>query len=120
MAHSSGSRHPYPRTARLNQVLREIISEQLMRISDVDERIGLLTVTGVDTSADMSQAMVFFDSLSEEASEVLEQRRAQIQAAVNSQTRMKRTPKLSFMADPAIAHGAAVEEILRRHSHDDE
>jgi ribosome-binding factor A len=33
---------------------------------------------------------------------------------------MKRTPKLSFMADPAIAHGAAVEEILRRHSHDDE
>ena len=67
MAHSSGSRHPYPRTARVNQILREIISEELVRLSDIDERLGLLTVTGVDTTADLSQAMVFFDSLSDEA-----------------------------------------------------
>ena len=68
MAHSSGSRHPYPRSARVNQILREIISEELVRLSDIDERLGLLTVTGVDTTADLSQAMVFFDSLSAEAS----------------------------------------------------
>ena len=36
------------------------------------------------------------------------------QGAVNAQTRLKRTPKLSFMADPAVATGAAVEELLRR------
>ena len=35
----------------------------------------------------------------------LEERRAQIQSAVNVQTRFKRTPKLSFMADPAVASG---------------
>ena len=120
MAHSSGSRHPYPRTARVNQILREIISEELVRLSDIDERLGLLTVTGVDTTADLSQAMVFFDSLSEEVRVALEERRAQIQASVNVQTRLKRTPRLAFMADPAIARGAAVEEILRRHSHDDD
>jgi ribosome-binding factor A len=33
---------------------------------------------------------------------------------------LKRTPKLSFVADPAVASGEAVEEILRRQSHDDE
>src|ERR1039457_856330 len=120
MAHSSGSRHPYPRTARVNQILREIISDELVRISDIDERLGLLTVTGVDTTADLSQAMVFFDSLSEEVRGALEQQRAQIQASVNLQTRLKRTPRLTFMADPAIASGTAVEEILRRHSHDDD
>jgi ribosome-binding factor A len=120
MAHSSGGRHPYPRTARVNQILREIISDELVRISDVDERLGLLTVTGVDTTSDLSQALVFFDSLSVEALAALEERRGQIQASVNAQTRLKRTPKLTFLADPAIASGTAIEEILRRQSHDDD
>jgi ribosome-binding factor A len=91
-----------------------------MRISDVDEQLGLLTVTGVDSSPDMRHAMVYFDSLSEGAKVALEERRAQIQSAVNVQTRLKRTPKLSFMADPAVASGTAVEEALRRTQHDDE
>jgi ribosome-binding factor A len=104
----------------VNQILREIISDELVRLSDIDERLGLLTVTGVDTTADLNQAMVFFDSLSEEVRVALEERRAQIQASVNVQTRLKRTPRLTFMADPAIASGTAVEEILRRHSHDDD
>ena len=120
MAHSSGSHHPYPRTARVNQILREIISEELVRISDVDERLGFLTVTGVNTSVDLRQAVVYFHALSEGAKVALEERRGQIQGAVNVQTRLKRTPKLSFMADPAVASGAAVEELLRRQHHVDE
>jgi ribosome-binding factor A len=120
MAHSSGSHHPYPRSARVNQILREVISDELVRISDVDDRLGLLTVTGVDTTPDMRQAMVFFDSLSETARTALEERRGQIQGAVNAQTRLKRTPKLSFRADPAVASGEAVEELLRRQRDDEE
>lgn len=112
--------HPYPRSARVNQILREVISDQLMRISDIDDRVGLLTVTGVETTQDMRGAMVYLDSLSEDVKAVLDERRGQIQSAVNAQTRMKRTPKLSFMADPAISSGAAVEDVLRRLSHDDE
>ena len=120
MAHSSGGHHPYPRSARVNQILREVISDEVMRASDVDERLGLLTVTGVETTPDMRQAMVYLDSLSDDSRVALEERRAQIQGAVNAQTRLKRTPKLSFMADPAVASGTAVEEILRRQRHDDE
>ena len=120
MARSTGSHHPYPRSARVNQILREVISDELVRLSDIDERLGLLTVTGVETTVDMRQAQVYFDSLSAEALVALEERRSQIQASVNAQTRLKRTPKLSFKADPAVAHGSAVEEILRRQSHDDE
>ncbi len=120
MAHASGSHHPYPRSARVNQILREVISDELVRISDVDERLGLLTVTGVETSPDMRHALVYFDSLSEGAKAALEERRVQIQGAVNVQTRLKRTPKLSFKADPAVASGEAVEELLRRRRDDDE
>jgi len=120
MAHSSGGHHPYPRSARVNQILREVISDELLRISDTDERLGLLTVTGVETTPDLRQAMVYLDSLSDDARLVLEERRSQIQSSVNVQTRLKRTPKLSFMADPAVASGTAVEEILRRRTHDDD
>ncbi len=78
-------------------------------------------MTGVETTPDMRQAMVFLDSLDPTCvAEALEERRAQIQGSVNAQTRLKRTPKLSFMADPAIASGNAVEDILRRQHHDDE
>ena len=118
MAHSTGGHHPYPRSARVNQILREIISDELLRLADIDERLGLLTVTGVDTTSDICQAMVYLDSLSPEAALVLDEHRGQIQGSVNAQTRLKRTPKLSFMADPAIARGSAVEEILRRQGHD--
>jgi len=120
MSRSSGSSHPYPRTARVNQILREVISDELVRISDVDERLGLLTVTGVDTTPDLRHAKIYFHSLTDGAKEALEERRAQIQASVNAQTRLKRTPKLSFAADPAVASGNAVEELLRRQHHDDE
>jgi len=42
--------------------------------------------------------MVYLHSLNDDSRVALEERRAQIQAAVNAQTRLKRTPKLSFMA----------------------
>ena len=119
MAHS-GSHHPYPRSARVNQILREVISDELMRISDVDDRLGLLTVTGIETSPDVRSAVVYLHSISDEARAALEEHRAQLQSAVNVQTRLKRTPKLTFVADPAVVSGEAVEKILRRQSHDDE
>ncbi len=118
MAHGSGSHHPYPRSARVNQILREVISDELVRLADIDDRLGFLTVTDVETSPDLRQAVVFFDSLTSDAREALEDLRVEIQSAVNVQTRLKRTPKLSFREDPAVAQGEAVDEVLRR-SHDE-
>ncbi len=113
MAHATG-RHPYPRSARVNQILREVISEELVRWADLDDRLGLLTVTGVEVTPDLRQANVYLDSISDTTREALDEHRAQIQASVNAQTRLKRTPRLTFAPDPAIAQGTAVEEILRR------
>jgi ribosome-binding factor A len=98
----------------VNQILREVISDAVVRLADVDERLALLTVTGVDTAPDLRTATVYLDSPGAEALGALEERRAQIQAAVNAQTRLKRTPKLTFRADPAVVAGEAVEQIIRR------
>ena len=111
---SYGGAAGYPRTRRVNQFLREIIAEELERLSDADERLRLLTVTDIDTSTDLRTATVFFASLSDDALEALDERRVALQRAVGSQSSMKRTPKLSFAVDPAVTEGARIDEALRR------
>jgi ribosome-binding factor A len=79
--------HRYPRTARVNEVLRQVVADELERLADVDERLRLLTVTGIETD--------------------------RLQAAIGRQVRMKWTPLLTFVADPAVATGMRVEQLLR-------
>ncbi len=112
---------PYPRSLRVNQVLRQVVAEELERLADADERLRLVTVTSVDTAPDLRHATVYLSSLSEDAADALAERRPQLQGAVGRQTRMKRTPLLEFTADPAVIAGSRVEDVLRRiHEEDGE
>ena len=103
----------YPRTARINEVVREVLAEELERLSDVDERIDLLTVTAVKVDPDLRHATVLLASITDPAKEALEEDRVRLQAAIGRQLRMKRTPQLSFQVDPAITTGTRIEDILR-------
>ncbi len=114
------STHPYPRTARVNALVAEIVAEAVEKASDSDERLSLLTVTGARTDPDLRRSLVFFASLSEEAAAALQSHRYQLQAAIARSARMKRTPLLEFLPDPAIAAGEAVESALRRAKERDE
>jgi ribosome-binding factor A len=105
---------PYPRSLRVNQVLRQVLAEELERLADADERLRLVTVTAVDTSADLRHATVYLSSLSEDAGDALVERRTQLQRALGRQVRMKRTPQLEFAVDPAVVAGGRVEDALRR------
>ncbi len=105
---------PFARALRVNQVLRQVLAEELERLADADERLRLLTITSIETAADLRTATVYLDSLNEEAAEALEERRLQLQSSVARQVRMKRTPRLRFVADPAVSAGEAVETVLRR------
>ena len=109
-----GGAASYPRTRRINQVLREVIAEEIERLADADERLRMVTVTEVDTAADLDNAVVYFSSISDDAGEALEERRGQLQRQVARQSRMKRTPKLRFEVDPAVTQGARIDELLRR------
>jgi ribosome-binding factor A len=103
----------YPRALRVNQVLRQVVADELERLADADERMRMVTVTAVDTSPDLRTAIVYVARLDPDASDALEERRGHLQRLIGSQTTMKRTPRLSFRADPAIASGSRVEELLR-------
>ena len=103
----------YPRTARVNEVVREVLAEELERLADTDERIDLLTVTAVNVDPDLRHATVLLASMSDEAEKALVEDRVRLQAAVGRQLRLKRTPQLSFAVDPAVTTGTRIEEILR-------
>ena len=105
--------HRYSRLDRVNEALREVLGDELERIDD--ERLELVTVTGVKTSPDLAHARAWFDTLADTEAVVaaLADHRIRLQAAVGRELRLKRTPELTFEADPAIAVGTRVEEILR-------
>ena len=103
----------YPRTARVNELVREVVAEELERLLGDDERLALLTVTHVEVTPDLRRATVLLSSLPEGAEAALQENRARLQAAIGRQARLKRTPQLSFGADPAVATGQRVEELLR-------
>ncbi len=96
-----------------------MLGDALERLRDDDDALALLTVTGVSTDADLRHATVFMASLPTGALPALQARRLELQAAIAREVRLKRTPTLSFVADPAIASGERVEEALRRARHDD-
>ena len=86
----------YHRSLRVNQVLRQVVAEELERLADADERFRMVTVTSVDTAADMRTATVFLATLEDDAAEALEERRPHLQRLIGAQVTLKRTPRLTF------------------------
>lgn len=112
--HDNRGAAPYSRSLRVNQVLRQVVAEELERLADADERLRMVTVTAVDSTADLRQATVYLSSLSEDAEAALAERRVQVQRAVARQTKLRRTPLLAFTQDPAVVAGSRVEDLLRQ------
>ncbi|HVL94156.1 MAG TPA: ribosome-binding factor A [Acidimicrobiales bacterium] len=107
-----GSRR-FPRMARVNEVVREVVAEELERLADVDERLELVTVTAVEVDPGLRRATVLLSSLTDDTRAALLDHRGRLQAAIGEQVRLKRTPQLSFAADPGVERGKRVEDILR-------
>ena len=103
------------RMDRVNQVVHEVLADELELIDD--DRLELVTVTGVRVEPGLSHAVVWFSSLSrgdpEGVAVALGEHRIRMQAAIARQLRLRGTPLLSFEPDPAIALGSRVEELLR-------
>lgn len=105
--------HHYPRMARVNRLLLEVLAEEIELATAADPQLELVTVTAVDCDPDLRHATVLFASLPEPAREALAAARPRLQAAIARQVRMRRTPQLRFEADPSVAYGERVEGILR-------
>ena len=119
MARDRQPQKQYPRTARVNELVREILGDALERVDD--DRLQLVTVTHVHVDPDLRHAVVEFSSLGEgedEALEALGEHRKKLQSEIARQARLKRTPELRFVVDTFIARAARIEDLLREERDD--
>ncbi len=114
---AGGGSRKYPRVARVNESLREVIAEEIEGIDD--DRLFLCTVTGVAVDPDLRHATVFFSVMDPTASDraaqtrqALEDHRVLLQKAIGRELILKRTPLLTFLPDSGVANGAKIESII--------
>jgi len=107
---------PGDRMRRVNEAVKEVLSVRLAE-GLKDPRIGFVTVTAVETSADLRQARVFVSVLGgdeerENSLAGLASAHGILQSAVADELRMKRTPTLEFVYDDSIDRGMRITELL--------
>jgi len=101
---------------RINELLREVIGGAIASELE-DPRIGFVTVTAVETSPDLRSARVFVSVLGSEEErtatlDALASSHGILQAQIARETRIKRTPTLTFHYDDSIERGARLSELL--------
>jgi ribosome-binding factor A len=104
-----------PRMRRINEVLREVVGAAVSELSD--PRIGFVTVTSVETSPDLRAAKVYVSVLGTEEDREstmtgLGSSHGVLQAKIAAETRMKRTPTLSFHYDETVEQGMRISKLL--------
>ena len=103
------------RMRRVNESVRQVLAEALPELKD--PRIGIVTVTGVDTTPDLRHATVYVSVLGSDRKRKaslrgLEAAHGLLQGRLARQLRMKRTPQLSFEYDPSVERGVRMTRLI--------
>jgi ribosome-binding factor A len=111
---------PSDRMRRVNEAVREVLSDGIAGDLN-DPRIGFVTVTGVETSPDLSHTRVFVSVLGDERARErslagLRSSHGVLQSRVAGELRLKRTPTLEFVYDESIERGMRMTELLDEHA----
>jgi ribosome-binding factor A len=107
---------PSARMRRINGMLREVVGAAISTDLN-DPRIGFVTVTSVEATPDLRAARVYVSVLgsADERQATLAGLRSShgvIQARIARETRMKRTPTLTFHYDETIERGVRISKLL--------
>ena len=104
------------RTARVGELIRRIVAESMAQLDD--DRLAMVSVTGVDVDRDLHRAVVWFTSLGDNddedaaAAEAFKAHAVGLRRTVGDQTRLRRTPELVFRPDAALRSAERIERLL--------
>jgi ribosome-binding factor A len=103
---------------RVDEAVREVLSDAIS-LKVKDPRIGFVTVTAVETSADLRRARVFVSVLGNEGErkrsmQGLQSAHGILQRAVAHELRLKHTPTLEFHYDDTSERGMRIAELIDR------
>jgi len=100
---------------RVNESVRAVVAEGVGQLKD--PRIGMVTVTGVVVSPDLGEARVFVSVLGSEKKRAatmrgLESARGVLQAKINAELSLRRTPTLTFAYDESVERGVRMSKLI--------
>lgn len=106
----------FPRSARANEVVLEVLGQELDRLSD--PRLGFVTLTGVEMNVDLRVADVYYtvmggDDEHARTAAGLRSATPHLRSVLGREVSLKFVPELRFHEDRAVEQGARIEAILR-------
>jgi ribosome-binding factor A len=106
---SSGRPH------KLGDLIQRELSELLQRELR-DPRVGMITITGVDVSPDLSHAKVFYTTLDashvEEAAKGLKRAAGFLRSQLARRIKLYTTPELRFEYDESVERGDRLSRLI--------
>lgn len=115
------SNKSYPRSSRVAQQIQRALSE-LIRREVRDPRLGMVTLTEVQVSKDLSYAKVFYSVLGAEkaqAQEILDSAADMLRGPVGRALGLRHSPELRFVNDELIESGAKLSALIQKAVKDD-
>ena len=107
----------FKRSHRVGEMIHKEISDILSR-GLKDPRVGFVTLTAVDVTADLSIAKVFYTVIGDDKSRDqtaigLEKATPFIRRQLSQRLRMRHTPDLVFRYDTSIEYGNHIDSLLK-------
>jgi ribosome-binding factor A len=122
----------FSRSRRVEEHLKRLLAD-LIRREVKDPRVGLVTITAVEVSRDLTHARVFFTPFAgqgsaDDALQALRHAAGFLRHELRHQLQLRVIPELDFRIDESIERGArvsalisqAVAEDVRRHPEEDD
>jgi len=109
------------RTERLNDLLRAEISDLILRQVKDPRLLGLISITQVKVTPDLSHARVFVSVLGSEEEQVgalkaLRSARSFFRRELTHRIKARRTPELTFEWDDSLERGAHLLSLIEQAS----
>jgi len=100
---------------RVNESVRAVVADAVKSLKD--PRIGLVTVTGVHVTPDLREATVYVSVLGgkrkrRETLAGLESAHGVLQAQINRELNLRRTPTLAFSYDDSVERGVEMSKLI--------
>jgi ribosome-binding factor A len=100
---------------RVNESVRAVVAEGVGELKD--PRIGMVTVTGVVVTPDLGEATVYVSVLGNEKRRRatltgLESARGVLQARINRELSLRKTPALRFAYDESVERGVRMTKLI--------
>ena len=104
-----------PRMGRINEEIQRSLSELIRTVKDPRVQ-GLISITRVDTTADLKYAKIYVSVLDKsDADQVvkgLKSASGYLRRELGHQLSLRATPELTFIRDDSMAKGAQILKII--------